>query len=76
MLALRLAMAATGRRKIVVFGHCYHGAFVPASQADAPPPDYLLCPFNAPDLLRHLFHSALSPATTAFAEQIRCSRCR
>jgi glutamate-1-semialdehyde aminotransferase len=33
MLALRLAMAATGRRKIVVFGHCYHGAFVPASQA-------------------------------------------
>ena len=57
MLALRLATAATGQRKIVVFEHCYHGAFVPASQADAPPPDYLLCPFNAPDLLRHLFRS-------------------
>jgi glutamate-1-semialdehyde aminotransferase len=57
MLALRLATAATGRRTIVVFEHCYHGAFVPASQADAPPLDYLLCPFNAPDLLRHLFHS-------------------
>jgi glutamate-1-semialdehyde 2,1-aminomutase len=56
MLALRLATAATGPRMIVVFEHCYHGAFVPASQAEAPPPDYLLCPFNAPDQLRHLFH--------------------
>jgi len=93
MLALRLATAATRRRKIVVFEHCYHGAFVPTSQADAPPPDYLLRPFNAPDLLRHLYHDhgpriaavladlcpvrgALSPATTAFAEQIRdgCAR--
>jgi glutamate-1-semialdehyde 2,1-aminomutase len=89
MLALRLATAATGRRKIVVFEHCYHGALVPASRADTLPPDYLLCPFNAPDLLRHLFHhhgpriaavltdlcpvrGALSPATTAFAGQIRC----
>ena len=35
MLGLRLATAATGRRKIVVFEHCYHGAFVPASQAYA-----------------------------------------
>ena len=57
MLALRLATAATGRRKIVVFEHWYHGAFVPASKADAPPPDYLLCPFNAPDLLRRLFRN-------------------
>jgi glutamate-1-semialdehyde 2,1-aminomutase len=55
MLAVRLAAAATGRRKIVASEHCYHGAFVPASQAESPSPDYLLCPFNAPDLLRHLF---------------------
>jgi glutamate-1-semialdehyde 2,1-aminomutase len=57
MLALRLATAATGRRKVVVFEHCYHGTFVPASRAESPPPDCLLCPFNAPDLLRHLFRS-------------------
>ena len=48
LLALRLATAATGRRKIVMFEDCcYHGAFVPSSQADAPAPDCLLCPFNA-----------------------------
>ncbi len=77
----------------MVFEHCYHGAFVAASQADAPPPDYLLSPFNAPDLLRRLFQNhgsriaavlsdlcpvrgALSPATAAFAEEIRdgCAR--
>ncbi len=57
MLALRLAAAATGRCKIVVFEHCYHGAFVPASQAEAPSPDYLMCPFNAPDLLGHIFRN-------------------
>ena len=88
MLAVRLAAATTGRRKIVVLEHCYHGAFVPASQAESPSPNYLLCPFNAPDLLRHLFQNhgrqvaavladqrprpgALSPATAAFAGQIR-----
>jgi len=57
MLAVRLAAVATGRPKIVVFEHCYHGAFVPASQAESPSPDYLLCPFNAPDLLRRLFQN-------------------
>ena len=94
LLALRLAAVATRRRKIVVFEHCYHGAFVPSSQSDAPPSDYLLCPFNSPALIRQVFDSngpriagvvvdlrpvrgALSPATTAFAEEIRegCARC-
>ncbi|MGD0065874.1 MAG: aminotransferase class III-fold pyridoxal phosphate-dependent enzyme [Streptosporangiaceae bacterium] len=93
LLALRLAAVATRRRKIVVFEHCYHGSFVPSSQADAPSSDYLLCPFNAPALLRQVFDSqgpriagvlvdlcpvrgALSPATDAFAEEIRegCAR--
>jgi glutamate-1-semialdehyde 2,1-aminomutase len=58
LLALRLAAAATRRRKIVVFEHCYHGTFVPSSQADVPSSDYLLCPFNAPALLRQVFDSA------------------
>ncbi len=57
LLALRLAAVATRRRKIVVFEHCYHGAFVPSSQADALPPDYLLCPFNSPALIRQVFDS-------------------
>lgn len=93
LLALRLAAVATGRRKIVMFEHCYHGAFVPSSQADAPPSDYLLCPFNSPALIRQVFDSdgpriagvlvdlcpvrgVLSPATAAFAEEIRedCAR--
>ncbi len=85
--------AAYGREDLLIrvasqLEHCYHGAFVPASQAESPSPDYLLCPFNAPDLLRHLFQNhgrqvatvladqrprphALSPATAAFAGQIR-----
>jgi hypothetical protein len=33
------------------------GAFVPASQAEVPSPDYLMCPFNAPDLLGHIFRN-------------------
>jgi glutamate-1-semialdehyde 2,1-aminomutase len=93
LLALRLAAAATSRRKIVVFEHCDHGTFVPSSQAAAPSPDYLLCPFNAPALLRQIFDAsgpriaavladlcpargALSPATTAFTQEIRdgCAR--
>lgn len=55
MLALRLAATATGRRKIVVFEHCYHGAFVITSKADAPSPDHFICPFNSPGLLHRLF---------------------
>ena len=39
----------------MVFEHCYHGAFVPASPAESPSPDYLLCPFNAPALLRQVY---------------------
>jgi glutamate-1-semialdehyde 2,1-aminomutase len=57
LLALRLAAAATRRRKIVVFEHCYHGSFVPSSQVGAPSSDYLLCPFNSPALLRQVFDS-------------------
>ncbi len=57
LLALRLAAVATKRRKVVVFEHCYHGPFVPSSQVSAPSPDYLLCPFNSPALLRQVFDS-------------------
>ncbi len=55
MLGLRLASTATGRQKIVVFEHCYHGGFVPTCRAGSPSSDYLFCPFNSPELLRQVF---------------------
>jgi glutamate-1-semialdehyde aminotransferase len=55
MLGLRLASTATGRQKIVVFDHCYHGGFVPTCRTESQSSDYLFCPFNSPELLRRVF---------------------
>ena len=68
MLAL-LATAATGRRKIVVFEHCYHGAFVAASPAEALSQDCLLC------LLTHLTCCGTYLRTTARRSRPCLSTC-
>jgi glutamate-1-semialdehyde 2,1-aminomutase len=54
MLALRLAATATGRRKIVLFEGCYHGAFISTGTSGAASSDHLICPFNDPGALTRL----------------------
>jgi glutamate-1-semialdehyde 2,1-aminomutase len=54
MLALRLAASATGRREIVLFAGCYHGAFISTSTSDAASSDHLICPFNDPAAVTRL----------------------
>lgn len=55
LLGLRLAQAATGRRKVVIFEHCYHGGFVASSNTAATPSEHLICPFGNQDRLRRIF---------------------
>jgi glutamate-1-semialdehyde 2,1-aminomutase len=55
MLAVRVATAATGRRKIVLFEHCYHGSLVASNTLDMPSDDHLIAPFNDPGPVRQLF---------------------
>lgn len=73
MLALRLAVTATGRRKIVLFENCYHGAFISTSKADVSSSDHLICPFNDPAVLTGLFarHSTKIAAVLADFRPVR-----
>jgi glutamate-1-semialdehyde 2,1-aminomutase len=55
LLAVRLAQAATRRRKVVVFEYCYHGGFIPSSDQALVTDDYLICPFGDVARLRAIF---------------------